>query len=155
MHGGGISGVPFGWRWGEPLPRRKLVLISAFTNIIDELLSPKREQRAWCVWVLPLELFERLGAGAGFCGVDAGHISAALMQAGVPREVAGRWPVRVGYNVALKFAERGRIAFALVTGRRDLKRVARLKNGSAYAQCRVEADELLSALRAAGRRHGP
>jgi hypothetical protein len=105
------------------------------------------------IWALPLDLCEIIGADALIGSAEAGYISDQLVRAGVRRDVAEHWPQRIGYNVTLRLAERGRIAFALLSCKRDIFRATRKRPGEFSEHfVRVELTELLAALRAAGQR---
>lgn len=144
LHGGAISG---------PTPNRQLVLCNGSWDWLDGLTLTPREKRAWSTWALPLHLYERLGPGVPLC--DFSFVQYQLERAGVRRDIVTAWPQRIGYRVALRLAERGRVAFALVSQERDVFRATRKKRGEFSEHVvRVEAPELLAALRAAGT-HSP
>ena len=75
------------------------------------------------------------------------------MAQNVSRKIAEKWPQQLGFRVVLRLAQRGRIAFAVLSGRRDLKRGARASVGRRDERAhRIEPDTLLRALGAAGER---
>lgn len=135
-----------------PVEPRKVVLVSAYEGLHAECHAPARDRRRWDMWAIPHELWALLPpeAASGAIG-DVGHMRALLRESGVLNRTVSRWPQLIGFRIALRLAERGRIAFALMLDARDVKRATR-----AAVDCgnecvrRVEADELLSALRAAG-----
>jgi len=153
QHGGALSSYPLGFSRVGPRERRQLVLISATEGCVsDWVLAAPRERSAWSIWAVPLDLVERLDRRIPLCGADPGFISAALEASGVARGTARRWPQRLGYRVVLRLAERGRIAFGLFHGL-DLRRAARVRvSPTGTSLRRVDADQLLVALRAAGQR---
>lgn len=154
LHGGALTGVPTGSKHGCPAPARKVVVFSAAPGCItDWVLADVRQRHAWSMWAMPAELFARLEqADEPLTVADAAFVADALVRGGVGRDVAALWPQKIGFNVLLKLAERGRVAFALLHGR-DLRRATRARVGHQSTRMRrVEADELLAALRAAGQR---
>lgn len=140
-------------RTGKRVLRRFVVFSALEGSVGDWLASTPRERRAWAVSVLPVDLFHRLEQrGVMPCGADAAFISVELERAGVPRATARKWPQRIGFRTLLGLVARDRIAFAVVSGL-DLRRASRTRAGPrSNGARRVEASELLAALRSAGQR---
>jgi hypothetical protein len=118
-----------------------------------EAFDDRCTRRRWHLMAIPLDLYERLAPSDVEGGVDSAYLAFRLEEVGVPRKIAQKWPQRLGYRVILRLAERGRIAFAVLSDRRDLKRAARVSVGRYHeAASRIEPDKVLEALRAAGHR---
>lgn len=83
-------------------------------------------RRRWQMTALPLELYEQLPPDEIAGGMESAYVSFRLRELGVPRKIAEKWPQQLGVRVVLRLAQRGRIAFAVLFGRRDLKRAARV-----------------------------
>jgi hypothetical protein len=152
-HGGGHVGWRLGQKRAGPKEPRKLVLVSGFECLLMEAFDPHRKRRRWHLMAIPLELFERLSPDDVIGAIDSAYVSFKLEEHGVPRKIAQKWPQRLGFRVILRLAERDRIAFGVMSARRDLKRAARRAVGRDNGKTiRIEADALLRALRAAGQR---
>lgn len=151
-HGGLAVGKPHGSTRG-PRPKRQLVLFSGCDELIDEAFAERRERRQWFIWALPHDLYEKLPDSIFRSQIEPGYVSVLLHGAGVPRTSATSWPQKLGFRIVRLLAERGRIAFAVMAARRDLKRATRVRPGMyAWQPRRIGADELLVALRASGER---
>jgi hypothetical protein len=115
-----------------------------------------RARRRWHVLVRPHDLYEILPANTLDSGTDSAHLQSVLEARGVARKVALRWPQRIGFRVTLKLAERDRIAFAIMSDRRDLRQAGRVSVRKYNDRvCHLGSDAVLAALRAAGQRFVP
>jgi hypothetical protein len=141
LHGGLFAGRPKG---------RRLVLLSGPFDLLGESCQPRRDRRRWQILALPVDLAERLPPGTLERGIDGAYMSWVLEQHGVRRDVARKWPQWIGFNVARKLAERRRVAYALVSGRLPLRRLARLARCCGSPLLRVGPEQVLASLRAAG-----
>jgi hypothetical protein len=134
----------------------ELVLLSGVDDWSAELFFSRAERRRWRMMALPLDLFMLLGLSNVMGADDAGHLSGLLEDRGVRRDRARRWPQQLGYRVVLKLAQRGRIAFGVFDDDRAVKRATRRRLSSPERQrfqpVRVEGDEILRCLLAAGKR---
>jgi hypothetical protein len=129
------------------------VLISSGVDLITEVAENRRRDRPWTMWALPEDLADTLSPAVLAAAADIGYIQMLLEERGVRRDVARRWPQPLGFRIVCRLAERGRIAFALVVAPRDLMRAGRLRAGKDKPRAqRIEADALLRAFGAAGRR---
>jgi hypothetical protein len=152
LHGGLRVGAL--WRGkasSEPRPTRRFVLITSGADIVSTAFHDKRDQRVWRLWALPEDLAALLPPAVLAASAEIGYVQTILVQCGVRRDVARNWPQALGYRIVLRLAERGRVAFALVTGQKDVMRAGRVRSTMrAAAVHRIEPDQLLQALRAAG-----
>lgn len=156
FHGGMALGAPIGTRRGKrPEEGRRLVLLTAWLDLLPDASMSKRARRRWQAWALPVDLINRLPSTALPSCCDAAFVQVQLERRGVPRKVAVRWPQVLGYRVVLQLAKRGRIAFALLSGSRDLRRIGGKRRRSTTPPIqRIEAGDVLAALEAAGRTKG-
>jgi hypothetical protein len=152
LHGGLRVGAL--WRGkakAAPRPLRRFVLISSGADILSEVFDEKGSQRRWMVWALPEDLAALLAPAFLAAGPDIGYIQTRLEHQGVRRDIARRWPQPLGFRIVRRLAERGRIAYALLRGRRELVRSRRVRvQGHDTRAHRIGPDELLRALQAAG-----
>lgn len=151
QHGGALRSAPVG---SNARGKRQVVLFTGFAaSIVDELLRPHGEHYSWGLWAIPLDLIEHLPSPEIIVGADAAFVSELVRTSGVSRHIARRWPARIGYRVIKRLLERGQVAYALLAGKRDLRRATRKREPASRATVRrVESDELLAALRATGQR---
>lgn len=154
LHGGVRVGAPWrGQAKASPRPLRKFVLVTVGLDSVGELLDSDRNKRRWQSHAIPLDLAERIPLATLMRGVSPGTLARNLVRAGVRHDIASKWPQPLGYRIVLRLAERGKIAFALLVAARDIKRAGRARVGELNTRAsRIGPDELLAALRAAGRR---
>jgi hypothetical protein len=129
------------------------VLITSGADIVSEAFSDKHYMRQWKMWALPEDLAVLVPSTVLATALEVGYVQTLLEQCGVRRDVASRWPQALGYRIVLRLAERGRIAFAIVSGRQDLRRVGRkrARRYDAVAR-RVGSQQILRALTTGGSR---
>lgn len=154
-HGGLLPGFPLGNPRRGSRARRKLVLFSGCVgSLVDELSDSHEQQRRWHLIAIPLDLFERLSPAIAASGyLEGGRVAQELVEAGVRRCVAARWPQKLGFRVIVHLLMRERIAFGLFGMPKDILRAARKRVGARdQGLVRVEPSELLRAMRAAGSR---
>jgi hypothetical protein len=150
-HGGGHLGWPLGEKRRGPKTRRQIVLFSGWESILAEVFEDPRVRRRWHMMALPLDLFERMSPTEVGGALDSAYTSFRLEELGVPRRIAQKWPQRLGFRVVLRLAQRGQIAFAILSDRRDLKRGARLLVPRQSERVhRIDRETLLAALLSAG-----
>jgi hypothetical protein len=148
-------GAPVGLPRKGRKPPRRLVLLTGWFDLLHELFDSPRAKRRWHVLVLPFDLYDLLPANTLGGGTESAYLQALLEARGVARKVARHWPQRLGYRVALKLAERDRIAFAVMIDRRDLRRAGRVSVRKYNERvCKIGSKEVLAALRGAGQRLG-
>lgn len=150
-HGGMALGAEYGSRRSGPRGRRRLVLLSGYDDLLDDMFNEPRDRRAWSMYAIPCDLHNLIDPSEFQRPVQVGYISHLLLKGGVPAKVAGRWPCKVGYRIVRLLVERGRIDHALLSTPRDLKRATR-SNLRAGNSLRIEPQALLDGIRAAGRR---
>ncbi len=152
-HGGMALGAPMGCRRTERKRLRQLVLFTGSFELLPEKRSAVGPRSRWVLLAIPLDLYERLPRNAPRLHGDAAYLQATLERRGVPRKVATCWPQPLGYRIALKLAQRGRVAFVEVSGRSDSRRAARARvNRFDPKTRRLDPHEFLPALLTAGQR---
>jgi hypothetical protein len=146
FHGGMALGAPHRKGTAKPPAARQLVLLTTWFELVGDI-GRKVPRTPWCVMALPMDLFQVLPEAAHDAVHDAAYVQAELEEQGVLRKVATRWPQPLGYRVALKLAQRGRIAFAIISGRADARRLSRARAGRFEAGAwYISAQDVLLAL---------
>jgi len=140
-------------------PGRGHRLVFLGTSGLSELLFGgsglvRRRSEPWRVAVVPLWIAEQLPAEA----LEDPAYCAHLLRTGEFRWCNGKqaerlhrsWPQFIGFRVALKLLERGRVAWGHFAFRADMARWLRREAEPGADDVRLEPAELLAAMRAAG-----
>jgi hypothetical protein len=152
MHGGLRVGALWrGMSIAAPRPTRRFVLITSCADILSDAFDDKQGKRSWKMWAVPEDLAALLPVAVLAMAAEIGYIQTVLVQCGVRRDVARKWPQALGYRIVLRLAERGRIAFGVVSTPKDAMRVGRIRVRKCDAGVhRIESRQILQALQAAG-----
>jgi hypothetical protein len=129
------------------------------TGTLAEMLFGDRgfvhqRREPWCVTALPRWVADQLPAEALADPDYCTH----LLRSGQVRWRTGKpahglhrsWPQKIGFRIALKLLERGRVAFGAFTFSADVARWLRREPEPGADDVRLEPAELLAAMRAAG-----
>jgi hypothetical protein len=114
----------------------------------------RQRSEPWRVAVVPLWVAEQLPAEA----LEDPAYCTHLLRSGELRWCNGKqaqrlhrsWPQFIGFRVALKLLERGRVAWGHFAFRADMTRWLRREAEPCAGEVRLEPAELLAAMRAAG-----